>query len=392
MLKHSTQWRPPLSLLISLLALFIALSGTTYAGTARSLLLGVKNHAKAQTSLSASIPRSAFQVTNTSKRAGAGAIGLKVAPGHSPLVVSRGAGKAINLNADSLDGKNSTAFLSATGKAADADKLDGKDSTAFYAAGSKVADSNLLDGKNSTAFLSTTGKAANADKLDGLDSTDFLRNLVPLALTGSTSSDGVISGTNTGNANGVQGITDSSVASGVYGQNNGGGIGVAGRSNGTNGVGVYAEALGGGVGVAIHTAGAPPLSVDSSARVDNLNADKVDGASIVSNRIVSTTANDHIIQLPGFGDFNVVSCDHANAVFQWSSGGPAAFVFWWDVLNTGDSFEGVANIVTSNARPHHFATVQLARDVGGNTSIATVTVTTHATDCVFAAQAVVQPG
>jgi hypothetical protein len=232
----------------------------------------------------------------------------------------------------------------------------------------------------------------NADWLDGLNSTQFLRNTVPLSLTGSTATDGVITGKNTGAANGVQGVTGGAISSGVYGQNNGGGFGVAGRSNAPGGVGVYAEALGGGPALAIHTAGAPPMSVDSSARVSNLNADMVDGASILSNRVVSTTENDHILQLPGFGDFNVVSCDHANAVFQWSSGGPVAFVFWWDVLNSTDSFEGVANLVTSNPRPHHFASVQLARDTGANTSIATVTITTNAANCVFAAQAVVQPG
>jgi hypothetical protein len=37
-----------------------------------------------------------------------------------------------------------------------------------------------------------------------------------------------------------------------------------------------------------------------------LNADKVDGASIVSNRIISTTGGDHILQVPGLGDFNVM--------------------------------------------------------------------------------------
>jgi len=244
---------------------------------------------------------------------------------------------------------------------------------------------------------SSAGRAPNlnADKLDSLNSTDFLRNTVPLSLTGSTATNGVLTGTNTGSANGVQGETSATGASGVYGQNNGiAGYGVAGRSSGSGGVGVYADATGGGgVPLELHSNGnAPPMRVDSSAKVDNLNADKVDGASILSNRIISTTVNDHILQLPGFGDFNVVSCNQTNAVFQWSSGGPQAFVFWWDVLNTSDSFEGVANLVTSNPRPHHFVTVQLARDTGASTSIATVTVTTHAADCVFAAQAVVQPG
>jgi hypothetical protein len=239
---------------------------------------------------------------------------------------------------------------------------------------------------------STKVASLNADKLDGFDSTSFLHNTVPLSLTGSTSTNGVITGKNTGLANGVQGVTNAAGASGVYGENDGGGFGVAGRANNPGGIGVYAEALGGGPALVVHTAGAPPMSVDSAARVDNLNADKVDGASILSNRIISTTQNDHILQLPGFGDFNVVSCDHTNAVFQWSSGGPVAFVFWWDVLNSADSFEGVANLVTSNPRPHHFATVQLARNTGGNTSLATVTVTTNGANCVFAAQAVVQPG
>lgn len=259
-------------------------------------------------------------------------------------------------------------------------------------------------GKPAAAFVTGAGKAPftvnrtakvanlNADRLDGLDSTGFLRNSVPLSLTGGTSSDAVISGTNTGSGNGVQGVSSALGASGVYGEHDGGGFGVAGRSNQPGGIGVYAEALGGGPALVIHTAGAAPMSVDSSAKVANLNADKVDGASILSNRIVSTNQNDHILQLPGFGDFNVDSCDHTNAKFIWSSGGPNAYVTWYDVFNAGDNFQGVANIVSANARPRHFVTVQLARDTGGSTSIATVTVTTNGADCVFAAQAVVQPG
>jgi len=37
-----------------------------------------------------------------------------------------------------------------------------------------AVDADTLDGKDSTAFLGTTDKAADADKLDGLDSTDFV--------------------------------------------------------------------------------------------------------------------------------------------------------------------------------------------------------------------------
>jgi hypothetical protein len=322
--------RPSPAMIVALLGLFVGLGGVGLAANGQSLILGQSNSATSPTTLSAPVAGGkAFGISNTSTTGGSTALNLNVASGHAPLTVNGSAGKATNLN---------------------------------------------------------------ADKLDGIDSTGFLRKVVPLSLTGPAGSDGVITGTNTGSANGVQGETGGAGASGVYGQNDGAGFGVAGRANAPGGVGVYAEALGGGPALAIHTAGAPPMSVDSAAKVENLNADKVDGASILSNRIISTTKNDHILQLPGFGDFNVVSCDHTNSVFEWSSGGPVAFVFWWDVLNPTDSFEGVANIVTSNPRPHHFATVQLARDTGASTSVATVTVTTHGADCVFAAQAVVQPG
>lgn len=83
--------------------------------------------------------------------------------------------------------------------------------------------------------------------------------------------------------------------------------------------------------------------------------------------------------------------DEVRAVRR-ETGGPQAYVTWYDVFNPGDDFQGVTHIVSSFARPHHFATVQLARDTGSSTSMATVTITTNGTDCVFAAQAVVQPG
>jgi hypothetical protein len=359
----------------------VALAGNGIGGVFN---LGQTNSVDAQTRLtgsSAGTPQ--LQVNNTST--GAGSIGMRAA-NTSVSAAIKGENSSTG---PGVYGASSGGFgVQAQTSSPSAEALRAQNS-AGGTAGSFVVNNGVTPFKvNSSAKVSNL----NADKLDGLDSAAFLRNTAPLSLTGSVASNGVLTGTNTGGANGVQGETGAPGASGVYGQNNGAGFGVAGRANAPGGVGVYAESLGGGPALAIHTNGAPPMSVDSSARVDNLNADKVDGASILSNRIVSTTANDHIIQLPGFGDFNVVSCDHTNAVFQWSSGGPVAWVHWWDEYNTTDSFEGVANIITANARTHHFVTVQLARDVGGNTSIATVTLTTHAADCIFAAQAVVQPG
>ncbi len=203
-----------------------------------------------------------------------------------------------------------------------------------------------------------------------------------------TSSGSGVFGLSDAGGNGVYGRTAAPGASGVYGENTGGGYGVAGRSGVAGGVGLYGEALGGGdahglradangTGGAIvasnygsgpalelHTGSVAPMTVDSSLKVANLNADRVDGASIL------------------YG-----------IRFVWSSGGPNAYVSWWDLANPGDGFfQGVYNVVVGTTRPHHFVMFQLARSVGANTSIATVTVTTNAADCVFAAQAVVQPG
>jgi hypothetical protein len=43
------------------------------------------------------------------------ALNLQVEPNRSPLTVKAGAGKAINLNADQLDGKDESAFASVSG-------------------------------------------------------------------------------------------------------------------------------------------------------------------------------------------------------------------------------------------------------------------------------------
>src|SRR5688572_24089539 len=77
-------------------------------------------------------------------------------------------------DSDKLDNLDSTAFLLSSGKATDADKLDNLDSTAFLLATGKAADAHLLDGMDSTAFLAAGAKAADSDKLDGLDSAAFL--------------------------------------------------------------------------------------------------------------------------------------------------------------------------------------------------------------------------
>jgi len=94
----------------SLAALFVALGGTTYAATGGNFLLGKPNTASATTSLTAPVAGKGLQVTNASTHVGATALGLNVASGHAPFTVNSG-GKVVNLNADKLDGLDSTAFF-----------------------------------------------------------------------------------------------------------------------------------------------------------------------------------------------------------------------------------------------------------------------------------------
>lgn len=87
---------------------------------------------------------------------GGPAIALESNAGRPPITVSPDAGKVTNLDADSLDGRDASAFLPADGRAAsaeDANTLDGKDSTGFYAAGGKVADAEKVDGLDSNQFM-----------------------------------------------------------------------------------------------------------------------------------------------------------------------------------------------------------------------------------------------
>lgn len=123
-------------------------------------------------------------VTTLINRGLGAALSLRVQPGAPPLTVNADAGTATNLSADKLDGKDSTAFVSAIdGKAPDSDRLDGKDSTEFLGATAKATDADRLDGRDSTDFLGATAKAADSDKLDGKDSTDFARAGTAAAFT-----------------------------------------------------------------------------------------------------------------------------------------------------------------------------------------------------------------
>lgn len=103
--RNHERWvarRPSPALVISLIALFVALGGTTYAATGGNFVLGQANTATTQSSLSASIAGKVLQLTNTSTGTGATALGLNVPKGETPFTVNSGT-KVANLNADKLD-------------------------------------------------------------------------------------------------------------------------------------------------------------------------------------------------------------------------------------------------------------------------------------------------
>jgi hypothetical protein len=101
--------------------LFVALGGTALA-TTQGFVLGTTNRvdaASAVTNVKADntqnpIASPLLRLTNLSTGTGATALGLNVASGHAPFTTNS-ATKVTNLNADKLDGLDSTAFVSTTG-------------------------------------------------------------------------------------------------------------------------------------------------------------------------------------------------------------------------------------------------------------------------------------
>jgi hypothetical protein len=98
---------------VGYIALFVALGGTTYAATGGNFILGQANTAGSTTALSSGTTGPAFKVTSTNTSTGATALGLNAATGHAPFTVNSGT-KVTNLNADKLDGLDSTSFVSSS--------------------------------------------------------------------------------------------------------------------------------------------------------------------------------------------------------------------------------------------------------------------------------------
>jgi hypothetical protein len=99
-----------------MLALVFGVGSMAFAANGQNFVLGVlTNTTTAMTKLTGNVSgKPVLQIVNPNTAAGSQALQLLVADGKPPLVVNPTAGKAINLNADKLDGKDSQAFLSSS--------------------------------------------------------------------------------------------------------------------------------------------------------------------------------------------------------------------------------------------------------------------------------------
>ena len=94
-------------------AIGVALVSSSTAAAASYLALSSSNTATRTTTLRSSTNAAVLQVSNTNSSGGTSAKGIviTVPSGRAPLSVNPGAGKATNLNADKLDGIDSTGFV-----------------------------------------------------------------------------------------------------------------------------------------------------------------------------------------------------------------------------------------------------------------------------------------
>jgi len=98
------------ALAIPIAALLIALGGAGYSATGGNFLLGRGNAASTQTSLTSTVNGRTLNLFSTSTGASAAPLGLNAAAGRPAFFVSN-AVKIDRLNADYLDGLNSTQFV-----------------------------------------------------------------------------------------------------------------------------------------------------------------------------------------------------------------------------------------------------------------------------------------
>jgi hypothetical protein len=149
-------------------------------------------------------------------------------------------------------------------------------------------------------------------------------------------------GTNGVSASGVgqQGLSQTGIGTlGTHGATTGVNPGVQGETNSTDpsGAGVVGKNMGGGPGLrAIVNAGAPPLAVNSSVKVANLNADLLDGldSTALQNRVSGTCGAGSAIRVVNAN--GTVSCEPVGGGGVWSLSGNAGTTPGTNFLGTTD--------------------------------------------------------
>ena len=107
---NRSTWRyPSPSLVISIIALVVALGGAGYSATGGNFILGASNTATTKSSLAANINGRTLQLSNSNSGAAATPLALVAATSRPPFTVNS-ATKVSLLNADQLDGLNFTDF------------------------------------------------------------------------------------------------------------------------------------------------------------------------------------------------------------------------------------------------------------------------------------------
>lgn len=116
--------KPSRAMAVALFAVFLNLTGFAYAANGGNFILGQSNTAGNQTTLTRTSNGKALQITNTSTGTSATPLGLTAGAGRPPIITNSTT-KVTNLNADLLDGLDSSQFYTSGQTVADSTRLGG---------------------------------------------------------------------------------------------------------------------------------------------------------------------------------------------------------------------------------------------------------------------------
>ena len=159
---------------MSVVAVFIALGGTTYAVTK----LPRNSVGPKQIKANAVGTSEAMDDALTGQDISEGTLGQVPSAQSASSAQTASNAETANTansaqNADQLDNLNATDFLRSNGKAVDADALDGKDQSAFLGKTEMATDSDMLDSIDSTGFIQGRGLAQRNIEVMGPGQSSF---------------------------------------------------------------------------------------------------------------------------------------------------------------------------------------------------------------------------